>query len=198
MTKDEALQLIKNYCEYLKVSGEVDSTLTDLIDRFPDTGSEAKAMRWLGFIQGALYHKGLFKLDDLKTHNKYKYICSWSELKDFYYELDIKNQQIVMNLVGSNSNDFSRVYFIASEENCLAEFEFVILRRLVKKNFLKRKIEKLSKTFKYELLRKYDLVEGFSKSNLDYFEYLYRRVDYDDIFNYVEDNKFNRDVWKLL
>lgn len=198
MTKDEALQLIKNYCEYIKMLGERDFTLIDLVERFPEKGSDEKAMRWLGFIQGALYAKDIFSLDKLKEHSKTKSLFSWYELRDFFNQLNLKDRDVVINLVYGNPESFSQLYHTCEKEKCLPEFEFVILQRLVKKNFLKRKVEHLSKTFKYELLRKFDLVEDFSKSNLEYFEYIYRRIDYNDIFKYVEENKFGRDVWKLL
>lgn len=33
---------------------------------------EGKAFRWLGFLQGVLWTHGIFKLDDLKTHNRFE------------------------------------------------------------------------------------------------------------------------------
>jgi hypothetical protein len=36
-----------------------------------DDGSEKKAMRWLGFIQGAVYARGYFTLEQIKEHSQY-------------------------------------------------------------------------------------------------------------------------------
>ena len=36
---------------------------------FVDAGRVPKAMRWLGFLQGALWSHGYFALDDLKHHS---------------------------------------------------------------------------------------------------------------------------------
>jgi len=74
MTKDEALGLIDRYCSIAKertVAGEV---ITGLRSRFPKDGSEGKAMRWLGFIQGALYAANVFTLEELKVHSRDKIV----------------------------------------------------------------------------------------------------------------------------
>lgn len=42
--------------------------------RFPENGSEKKAMRWLGFMQGALWAAGVFTLDELKEHSRTKVV----------------------------------------------------------------------------------------------------------------------------
>jgi len=70
MTKDVAINLIKEYAQEAKDVGITDTTLTEIDTRFPEDGSEGKAMRWLGFIQGALYSKGVYTLDDLRRHVK--------------------------------------------------------------------------------------------------------------------------------
>jgi len=69
MTKDDALNLISSYCEITKNRGFEDEIVTGLRGRFPPEGSEAKAMRWLGFMQGALYTHKVFTLDELKKHS---------------------------------------------------------------------------------------------------------------------------------
>lgn len=38
--------------------------------QFVDDGRIDKAMRWLGFLQGVLWARGLFSLDDLKNHSR--------------------------------------------------------------------------------------------------------------------------------
>jgi hypothetical protein len=38
--------------------------------KFVDQGRIEKAMRWLGFLQGVLWARGFYSLDDLKNHSK--------------------------------------------------------------------------------------------------------------------------------
>ena len=72
MTKEQALELIKQYCKILENFREPDTVLTELVKRWPEDGSEAKAMRWLGFIQGALYAYGYYSLEEVKDHSREK------------------------------------------------------------------------------------------------------------------------------
>lgn len=69
MVKNDALMLIERYGDLLKADGEEDTTLTEIRSRFPEDGSEKKAMRWLGFMQGVLYEKERFTLDEIKKHS---------------------------------------------------------------------------------------------------------------------------------
>lgn len=39
---------------------------------FPTNGTKEKVMRWLGFIQGVLWCKGEYSIDDLRKHNESK------------------------------------------------------------------------------------------------------------------------------
>ena len=70
MTKETAVKLMGEYAQVFREAGEQDTTLTEIDTRWPEDGSEKKAMRWLGFMQGALYTKGLFTLDDVKEHSR--------------------------------------------------------------------------------------------------------------------------------
>lgn len=70
MTRRDALKLMDEYCELLRKEGEQDEVLVGLHSRFPKDGSERKAMRWLGFIQGALYSSRRFTLEELKEHSR--------------------------------------------------------------------------------------------------------------------------------
>jgi hypothetical protein len=74
MTKDQALALIEMYADRCRSSTNpmlaADSVLTEIRQRWPEDGSENKAMRWLGFMQGALYSDGEFDLDELKEHSR--------------------------------------------------------------------------------------------------------------------------------
>lgn len=74
MTKDEALELMDQYCSIVKELGGKDEIVTGLRSRFPEDGSTSKAMRWLGFMQGVLYITGIFKLDELKVHSRDKVV----------------------------------------------------------------------------------------------------------------------------
>jgi hypothetical protein len=38
--------------------------------KFVDEGRIEKAMRWLGFLQGVLWARGFYSLDDLKNHSR--------------------------------------------------------------------------------------------------------------------------------
>jgi hypothetical protein len=38
--------------------------------KFVDEGRIEKAMRWLGFLQGVLWSRGFYSLDDLKNHSR--------------------------------------------------------------------------------------------------------------------------------
>jgi hypothetical protein len=68
MIKQEALDLIEEYCCELILAGCTDETLVGLRGRWPEDGSTEKAMRWLGFIQGACYGVH-FNLSQLKQHS---------------------------------------------------------------------------------------------------------------------------------
>lgn len=92
MTKDDALNLIGQYCTHLREHGEPDDTLSHLDARFPDDGSEKKAMRWLGFMQGALYMKGIFSLEDLKDHSRTKKVVIKAKEKQTKTDAAIFNE----------------------------------------------------------------------------------------------------------
>ena len=70
MTKDKAIRLIRQYDFLLTDRGERDPVVLHLLSRWPEDGSEYKAMRWLGFIQGVCYGKRIFKLDEIKEHSR--------------------------------------------------------------------------------------------------------------------------------
>lgn len=70
MKRKTALDLMDNYSIELGMNGCVDETLTETPYRFPPNGSKNKAMRWLGFMQGAMYVLKLRTLDDLKEDSR--------------------------------------------------------------------------------------------------------------------------------
>jgi hypothetical protein len=44
--------------------------MLDDLEQLVDAGRLEKAFRWLGFIQGWLWARGLYSIDELKEHNK--------------------------------------------------------------------------------------------------------------------------------
>lgn len=86
MIRDEALGLLREYCDVIRRyldsprtldlsqrREDHDSLLNEaagMSDRFPASGSENKAMRWLGYIQGILRATGFYSLEELKEHSK--------------------------------------------------------------------------------------------------------------------------------
>jgi len=68
MTKETALNLIKEYTEIFRDRG-LPEIASALHDRWPEDGSEKKAMRWLGFAQGVAWSSDLFSLEDIKMHS---------------------------------------------------------------------------------------------------------------------------------
>jgi len=78
MTKDTALRLIEQYTAVFKSQGLPD-TASELAQRWPQDGSEKKAMRWLGFAQGVAYCSGIYTLDELKEHSRRGYVVHKNE-----------------------------------------------------------------------------------------------------------------------
>lgn len=82
MTREEALGLLKQYrdahlCDSRythmgRVSAQMMRHALDMAVRFPENGSESKAMRWLGHLQGCLRFAHWYSLEELKTHSKNK------------------------------------------------------------------------------------------------------------------------------
>lgn len=78
MTRETALKMLSQYCDAIKTGmwitgGEMPPVMKDaagMADRFPEDGSEKKAMRWLGYMQGVLVCSQVFSLDEVKEHSK--------------------------------------------------------------------------------------------------------------------------------
>lgn len=81
MTKAQALQLITIYGEWLTRVGWEDPTSTQIMERWPQDGSENKAMRWLGFMQGVLYQSCLMSLDEIKQHSMHASRDDWDAVR---------------------------------------------------------------------------------------------------------------------
>ena len=82
MTKDTALKLIAEYADVFEYNGEDDRVITEIASRFPEDGSESKSMRWLGFMQGIIYSRGLCTLDEIKGHSMKQVV----DPEDFRFE----------------------------------------------------------------------------------------------------------------
>jgi len=81
MKRSEAIHMMHAYGEYVAehVPSNAHPVLTDLAEmpkRFPEDGSEDKAMRWLGYMQGVLASNGVFTLEELKIHNRDKTVSA--------------------------------------------------------------------------------------------------------------------------
>jgi hypothetical protein len=74
LTRDEALSLIEQYGDLFDLDSEDElvAHIAGMRSRFPSDGSEKKAMRWLGWVQGVLVAKGFFSLEDVKKHSREK------------------------------------------------------------------------------------------------------------------------------
>lgn len=65
-----ALNLLYQYDYLVFRPGGFEEPYAGLWDRFHLDGSEAKAMRWLGFAQGACVAFGIFTLEEVKRHSQ--------------------------------------------------------------------------------------------------------------------------------
>ncbi len=76
MDNEQIISVCKLYREKLKELYSPDPELhhvedmTYKIPKFLEEGRREKADRWLGFIQGTLYSKGVYTIEDLKDHNR--------------------------------------------------------------------------------------------------------------------------------
>ena len=78
MTREVALSLLSGYApfcanEALDFKPESDRDILEsaagMSERFPFDGSEAKAMRWLGYMQGICVAYGIYSLEQVKQHS---------------------------------------------------------------------------------------------------------------------------------
>jgi hypothetical protein len=73
MTREIAVKMIEQYCKvFVEEGGKTpfSTTLTEAYLRFPAEGSTSKAMRWLGFMQGAAFAFNVFSLKEIKEHSR--------------------------------------------------------------------------------------------------------------------------------
>lgn len=81
MTKDRVKELFKYYARVLGSKGYVVKQHGEPLEHvlwccdqgcaFVDEDKVDKAMRWLGFVQGALWSGGIYRIEDLVLHSKY-------------------------------------------------------------------------------------------------------------------------------
>ncbi len=80
MTKQTAIRMVTEYCVVMKQQHRHNYSSNALVDaarmsdRWPKEGSENKAMRWLGYIQGVCVCDCLFTLEEVKQHSKQGYV----------------------------------------------------------------------------------------------------------------------------
>ena len=74
MTKDKVREVIKRYRKFCENTGPPFDHLYwmtfQIGDMLEDKDDIEKVMRWLGFIQGVLWAKGVYTIDELKEHNR--------------------------------------------------------------------------------------------------------------------------------
>ena len=84
MTRDKCLEVLDLYEKFLcsvwtRQQKDRDTVqhlllmipnMRTMLDHVPKLASEAKFMRWLGFIQGVLWQRRWFTLEELKEHNR--------------------------------------------------------------------------------------------------------------------------------
>lgn len=74
MNKEQALDMLEQYANYFATRTlTVNPALRDAVgmpERFPIDGSENKAMRWLGYMQGVAVALNLFTLEEVKEHSR--------------------------------------------------------------------------------------------------------------------------------
>ena len=82
MTTDRMLEILDQYDRNLYVQAAPVSEaaggtrlqhvrwMCQQVPAFIDAGKLEKAHRWLGFIQGALWHDGFYTIEEMKEHNK--------------------------------------------------------------------------------------------------------------------------------
>ena len=79
MTKDKAREVIKKYRKLFDTLRENDHSWEHLHwmtyqmeDMLFEEDNMEKVMRWLGFLQGVLFCKGVYTIEQLKEHNRTK------------------------------------------------------------------------------------------------------------------------------
>lgn len=72
MTKEQALRLMQAYAEYATLLSSTQARhLAGMPERVTEDFSTEKTMRWLGFMQGALWASERFTLEELKEHSRH-------------------------------------------------------------------------------------------------------------------------------
>lgn len=79
MTKDEVMILAHNYST---MGPEHLATMVPKMEamNFNEPKEREKLMRWLGFMQGVLWERQVYSLDELRSHNKYGLPDPWSDV----------------------------------------------------------------------------------------------------------------------
>jgi len=75
MTRAKCEEVIDRYTRDVAnrddyIAGHIRREMVPKMRGFLDEGRREKFMRWLGFIQGALWADGVYGIDDLKEHNR--------------------------------------------------------------------------------------------------------------------------------
>lgn len=86
MSTDQVVKVANEYIQYLKSFGHEPANLANDLDGFLQATKHAlwmcyqlrdlpqedmeKACRWLGFVQGVLWARGLYSINDMREHNR--------------------------------------------------------------------------------------------------------------------------------
>jgi hypothetical protein len=75
MNDQKILEVLKIYEKYFSNSNSVQailhlSSMIPKMKNFLQQNRRDKVFRWLGFMQGVLWTKGIFTLEQLKNHNR--------------------------------------------------------------------------------------------------------------------------------
>ena len=79
MTPEKVIEVMEMYCERVQrpeelMAPDAADKILDMLPRMrefaKDPTKTEKLMRWLGFAQGVLWAEGVYKLEELKDHNR--------------------------------------------------------------------------------------------------------------------------------
>lgn len=71
MTKEEVIKIAEKYSTLPHLDQLGLAHLRSMPAKMCELEDTDKLMRWLGFMQGALWMAGVYELDELKNHNKF-------------------------------------------------------------------------------------------------------------------------------
>jgi hypothetical protein len=92
MTRSDALTMLAEYEQYLP-------RIRGMSSRFPEDGSDRKAMRWLGFAQGVACALGIYSVEELRTHSRERLVTPPTHRGEVVREKDRTKADIIIGEV---------------------------------------------------------------------------------------------------